>query len=66
MLALALVTLAYLVPCFCKIYDDVAHLPGLSYDFVILGGTKFSPVRCAAGITFPRWNRRERGGKSID
>ncbi|KAJ7909020.1 pyranose dehydrogenase [Mycena leptocephala] len=46
MLAQALVTLAYLVPCFCKVYDDIAHLPGLSYDFVILGGTIFSPVRC--------------------
>jgi hypothetical protein len=36
----ALVTLTYLVPCFCKIYENVAHLPGLSYDFVIVGGTK--------------------------
>jgi hypothetical protein len=36
----ALVTLANLVPCFCKVYEDVAHLPGLSYDFIIVGGTK--------------------------
>jgi hypothetical protein len=36
----ALVTLAYLAPCFCKVYENVAHLPGLSYDFVIVGGTK--------------------------
>jgi hypothetical protein len=33
-----LITLAY--PCFCKVYEDVAHLPGLSYDFIIVGGTK--------------------------
>ncbi|KAJ6551667.1 aryl-alcohol oxidase, partial [Mycena capillaripes] len=31
-------TLAHLAPCFCKIYEDVAQLPGLSYDFVIVGG----------------------------
>ncbi|KAF8187356.1 hypothetical protein K438DRAFT_1595455, partial [Mycena galopus ATCC 62051] len=30
-------TLAYLVPCFCKVYENVAQLPGLSYDFVIVG-----------------------------
>ncbi|KAJ7833564.1 GMC oxidoreductase-domain-containing protein, partial [Mycena leptocephala] len=30
--------LAYLAPCFCKVYEDVAQLPGLSYDFVIVGG----------------------------
>ncbi|KAJ7363009.1 hypothetical protein DFH08DRAFT_800011 [Mycena albidolilacea] len=38
MLGRALVTLAYLAPCFCKVYKDVAQLPGLSYDFVIVGG----------------------------
>ncbi|KAF7377825.1 GMC oxidoreductase [Mycena sanguinolenta] len=34
----ALATLVYLVPCLGKIYEDVAQLPGLSYDFVIVGG----------------------------
>ncbi|KAJ7318157.1 aryl-alcohol oxidase [Mycena albidolilacea] len=34
----ALATLAYLVPCLCKVYEDVTQLPGLSYDFVIVGG----------------------------
>ncbi|KAJ7890707.1 pyranose dehydrogenase [Mycena leptocephala] len=58
MLARALVTLAYLVPCFCKIYDDVAHLPGLSYDFVIWEARKFLLFVVPAGITCPRWNRR--------
>ncbi|KAJ6551738.1 aryl-alcohol oxidase-like protein [Mycena capillaripes] len=39
MLTRALLILAYLVPqCFCKVYEDVAQLPGLSYDFVIVGG----------------------------
>ncbi|KAF7368911.1 GMC oxidoreductase [Mycena venus] len=38
MLGRALVTLAYLAPCFCKVYEDVTQLPGLSYDFVIVGG----------------------------
>ncbi|KAJ6589198.1 aryl-alcohol oxidase [Mycena capillaripes] len=38
MLARALVTLAYFAPCLCKIYEEVAHLPGLAYDFVIVGG----------------------------
>ncbi|KAJ7653253.1 pyranose dehydrogenase [Mycena polygramma] len=33
-----LVTLTFLVPCFCKVYEDVADLPGLAYDFVIVGG----------------------------
>ncbi|KAJ6535948.1 pyranose dehydrogenase [Mycena vulgaris] len=33
-----LVTLSYLVPCLCKVYEDVASLPSLSYDFVIVGG----------------------------
>jgi hypothetical protein len=23
----------------CKLYEDVADLPGLNYDFVIVGGT---------------------------
>ncbi|KAJ7176455.1 aryl-alcohol oxidase [Mycena filopes] len=35
---LLLITLGYLVPCFCKIYEDVDQLPGLSYDFVVVGG----------------------------
>jgi hypothetical protein len=39
MLVRALATLSYLVPCLCKVYEDVADLPGLSYDFVIIGGT---------------------------
>ncbi|KAJ7269226.1 aryl-alcohol oxidase-like protein [Mycena rebaudengoi] len=34
----ALVTLAYLAPCFCKVYEDVVQLPGLSYDFIVAGG----------------------------
>ncbi|KAF7377822.1 GMC oxidoreductase [Mycena sanguinolenta] len=34
----ALATVVYLVPCLGKIYEDVAQLPGLSYDFVIVGG----------------------------
>ncbi|KAJ7292195.1 aryl-alcohol oxidase [Mycena rebaudengoi] len=38
MLGHALITLAYLALCFCKVYEDVAELPGLSYDFVIVGG----------------------------
>ncbi|KAJ7363007.1 pyranose dehydrogenase [Mycena albidolilacea] len=38
MLGRALVTLAYLAPCFCKVYEDVAQLPGLSYDFIVAGG----------------------------
>ncbi|KAF8218259.1 pyranose dehydrogenase [Mycena galopus ATCC 62051] len=38
MFALALATLVYFVPCLGKIYEDVAQLPGLSYDFVIVGG----------------------------
>ncbi|KAJ7867956.1 aryl-alcohol oxidase-like protein [Mycena leptocephala] len=38
MLVRALATLSYLVPCLCKVYEDVADLPGLSYDFVIIGG----------------------------
>jgi hypothetical protein len=25
--------------CFAKIYEDVSDLPGLVYDFVIVGGT---------------------------
>ncbi|KAJ6535918.1 hypothetical protein DFH09DRAFT_97703 [Mycena vulgaris] len=33
-----LVTLTYLVPCLCKVYEDVTSLPSLSYDFVIVGG----------------------------
>ncbi|KAJ7920307.1 aryl-alcohol oxidase-like protein [Mycena leptocephala] len=27
-----------LAPCFGKVYEDVAQLPGLSYDFVVVGG----------------------------
>ncbi|KAJ7176456.1 aryl-alcohol oxidase [Mycena filopes] len=38
MFALLLVALGYFVPCFCKIYEDVNQLPGLSYDFVVVGG----------------------------
>ncbi|KAJ7176454.1 glucose dehydrogenase short protein [Mycena filopes] len=38
MLVLLLVALGYFVPCFCKIYEDVNQLPGLSYDFVVVGG----------------------------
>ncbi|KAF8218247.1 aryl-alcohol oxidase precursor [Mycena galopus ATCC 62051] len=36
--SLATLVLVYLVPCLCKVYEDVAQLPGLSYDFVIVGG----------------------------
>ena len=25
--------------CFAKIYEDISDLPGLDYDFVIVGGT---------------------------
>ncbi|KAJ7813750.1 hypothetical protein B0H14DRAFT_2281346, partial [Mycena olivaceomarginata] len=32
------VTLTYLAPCFCKVYEDVTQLPGLSYDFIVAGG----------------------------
>jgi hypothetical protein len=38
MLRRALVTLVYHAPCFGKVYEDVAQLPGLSYDFVVVGG----------------------------
>ncbi|KAJ7863598.1 pyranose dehydrogenase [Mycena olivaceomarginata] len=38
MLRRALVTLVYLAPCFGKVYEDVSQLPGLSYDFVVVGG----------------------------
>ncbi|KAJ7653117.1 pyranose dehydrogenase [Mycena polygramma] len=38
MFSRALSILAFIVPCFCKVYEDIAHLPGLSYDFVIVGG----------------------------
>ncbi|KAJ7256692.1 pyranose dehydrogenase [Mycena rebaudengoi] len=38
MLGRALVTLTYLAPCFCKVYEDVTQLPGLSYDFIVAGG----------------------------
>ncbi|KAJ7185852.1 aryl-alcohol oxidase [Mycena filopes] len=38
MFALLLVALGYLVPCLCKIYEDINQLPGLSYDFVVVGG----------------------------
>ncbi|KAJ7839889.1 GMC oxidoreductase-domain-containing protein [Mycena leptocephala] len=38
MLRRALVTLVYLAPCFGKVYEDVAQLPSLSYDFVVVGG----------------------------
>ncbi|KAJ7254438.1 aryl-alcohol oxidase-like protein [Mycena rebaudengoi] len=37
MLGRALVTLTYLAPCFCKVYEDVNQLPGLSYDFIVAG-----------------------------
>ncbi|KAJ7635136.1 alcohol oxidase [Roridomyces roridus] len=32
-----LLLLALVPPCFCKIYEDVSELPGLVYDFVIVG-----------------------------
>ncbi|KAJ6494043.1 pyranose dehydrogenase [Mycena vitilis] len=38
MFSRALSPLAFIVPCFCKVYEDIAQLPGLSYDFVIVGG----------------------------
>ncbi|KAF7342997.1 GMC oxidoreductase [Mycena venus] len=38
MFARALITLVFLAPCLCKVYEDVVQLPGLSYDFVIVGG----------------------------
>ncbi|KAJ7449301.1 aryl-alcohol-oxidase from pleurotus Eryingii [Mycena latifolia] len=64
----ALVALSYLIPCFCKVYEDVTHLPGLSYDFVIVGGgtagnvvanrltenPNFSVLVLEAGVSFER------------
>ncbi|KAJ7164409.1 aryl-alcohol oxidase [Mycena filopes] len=38
MLALLLITLGFLGSCFCEIYEDVDQLPGLSYDFIVVGG----------------------------
>ncbi|KAK7052441.1 GMC oxidoreductase [Favolaschia claudopus] len=38
MLIQAFIALLYLQRCFCKVYEDVSELPGLSYDFVIVGG----------------------------
>jgi hypothetical protein len=34
-----LLVLSFLSPCLCKIYEHVAQLPSLEYDFVIVGGT---------------------------
>ncbi|KAJ7243026.1 hypothetical protein C8J57DRAFT_1525921 [Mycena rebaudengoi] len=33
-----LLVLSFLSPCLCKIYEHVAQLPSLEYDFVIVGG----------------------------
>ncbi|KAJ6551630.1 aryl-alcohol oxidase-like protein [Mycena capillaripes] len=38
MLISALVGLAFVLGCQSKIYDSVADLPGLTYDFIIVGG----------------------------
>lgn len=39
MLLPTLITLSlWTVGGLCKLYEDVAHLPGLQYDFVIVGG----------------------------
>ncbi|KAJ7243049.1 pyranose dehydrogenase [Mycena rebaudengoi] len=38
MFALVLLALSLLSPCLCKIYEHVAQLPSLEYDFVIIGG----------------------------
>jgi hypothetical protein len=39
MLTRSLLSLTWLTPCLGKIYESVSDLPGLSYDFVIVGGT---------------------------
>ncbi|KAJ6538131.1 pyranose dehydrogenase [Mycena capillaripes] len=45
MLLLTLITLFLLtVGGLCKLYEDVADLPGLHYDFVIVGGGTAGPV----------------------
>lgn len=45
MLLHAVLALSWLPASFCKIYDHVSDLPGLEYDFVIIGGTHSFPDR---------------------
>ncbi|KAJ7449303.1 hypothetical protein FB451DRAFT_755842 [Mycena latifolia] len=35
---ISLLFLAWLTPCLAKVYENVSDLPGLEYDFVIVGG----------------------------
>lgn len=51
----------------CKVYEDVADLPGLQYDFVVVGGSckglEISPLILI--LTF-RGNVGQRRGESLD
>ncbi|KAJ7764917.1 GMC oxidoreductase-domain-containing protein [Mycena metata] len=38
MFSRVLSALAFILPCFCKVYEVVPNLPSLSYDFVVVGG----------------------------
>jgi hypothetical protein len=39
--SLALLALSSFGICLAKIYENVADLPGLQYDFVIIGGKNY-------------------------
>ncbi|KAJ7489582.1 aryl-alcohol oxidase [Mycena latifolia] len=65
MLFHAILILTYFASCLCKIYEKASDLPGLEYDFVIIGGgtaglvvanrltenTKFSVLVLEAGVS---------------